>query len=113
MDCQKLTAVSLFAGMQPEEIEAVLNCFGVQSAQYERGEVIFAAGQKIRQIGIVLSGKVMVERDDYWGNRSILAAVGEGEVFAETYACLSQARSDVNVVAAQHSEVLLLQVQRC
>ena len=103
MDCQKLTAVSLFAGMQPEEIEAVLNCFGVQSAQYERGEVIFAAGQKIRQIGIVLSGKVMVERDDYWGNRSILAAVGEGEVFAETYACLSQARSDVNVVAAQHS----------
>lgn len=31
------------------------------------GEVIFAAGQKIRQIGIVLSGKVMVERDDYWG----------------------------------------------
>ena len=37
MDCQKLTAVSLFAGMQPEEIEAVLNCFGVQSAQYERG----------------------------------------------------------------------------
>ena len=112
MDCQKLTAVSLFAGMQPEEIEAVLNCFGVQSAQYERGEVIFAAGQKIRQIGIVLSGKVMVERDDYWGNRSILAAVGEGEVFAETYACLSQARSDVNVVAAQHSEVLLLQVQK-
>lgn len=112
MDCQKLTAVSLFAGMQPEEIEAVLNCFGVQPAQYERGEVIFAAGQKIRQIGIVLSGKVMVERDDYWGNRSILAAVGEGEVFAETYACLSQARSDVNVVAAQHSEVLLLQVQK-
>lgn len=54
----------------------------------------------------------MVERDDYWGNRSILAAVGEGEVFAETYACLSQARSDVNVVAAQHSEVLLLQVQK-
>lgn len=40
MDCQKLTAVSLFAGMQPEEVEAVLNCFGVQSAQYERGEVI-------------------------------------------------------------------------
>ena len=41
MDCQKLTAVSLFAGMQPEEIEAVLNCFGVQSAQYERGEVLY------------------------------------------------------------------------
>ena len=33
-------------------------------------------------------------------------------MFAETYACLSQARSDVNVVAAQHSEVLLLQVQK-
>ena len=81
---------------------------------YEREEMIkelSAEKQKIEEIGIIFSGTVTVQRNDYWGNRSIVAFLGEMDVFGETFACLNQA-SDVQVIAEEASEILFLQVNR-
>ena len=112
MDFQRLMQVPIFAGMQQEEIRSVIQCFGAQTKHFGRGEVIILPGEEIRQIGIVLTGQVLVERDDYWGNRSIVASIGEGEAFAETFACLPGVQADIRVVAVQPSEVLLLHAQK-
>ena len=80
MGLEKVCAAPLFAGMNPEEVSSILQCLQAQKKEYQRGETIFPVGKAIDRIGLVLSGSVMIERDDYWGNRSILAAVGEGEI---------------------------------
>lgn len=75
---------------------------------YEKGEVIYRAGEPAECMGMVLSGSVHVENDDVWGNRSLLNHVGPGQLFAETYACIPGEPLMVNVTAVEHAQVLFL-----
>ena len=63
-------------------------------------------------MGILLSGGVRVLRDDYDGNRAILAAVGPGELFGETFACAGVGRLPVSVEADRPSRALLIRMKR-
>jgi CRP-like cAMP-binding protein len=44
-------------------------CLGAREKTYSKGENVYAAGDFVREIGIVLDGRVHVVRDDAWGNR--------------------------------------------
>ena len=108
----KTQKTPIFQGIGETALAEMFTCGGARCKTYAKGEVLLRAGCITREVGIVQAGGVNIENIDLWGNRSILSYVPAGQVFAETYACLPQAKSDVNVVAAQHSEVLLLQVQK-
>ena len=61
----------------------------------------------------MLTGSVTTERDDIFGNRSVLDKVGPGQVFAETYAhCVPNELMLVNVAAAENCTVLFLKRRR-
>ena len=60
----------------------------------------------------MLEGSVRLEKEDYWGNRSILASFGPGQSFAEVYACEPDLAFDINVVAAEDATVLFLDIGR-
>ena len=57
---------------------------------------------------MVLSGRVIIEMSDVWGNNSVLSSIDPGGTFAEAYACISGEPLMVNVIAAEDSTVLLL-----
>lgn len=111
MENKNLTKIALMQGLNEQEISLILNCLQAKIKKYEKGETIFQEGEKIEEIGIIFSGTVTVQRNDYWGNRSIVALLGEMDVFGETFACLNQV-SDVQVIAEEASEILFLQVNR-
>ena len=111
MENKNLTKITLMQGLNEQEISLILNCLQAKIKKYEKGETIFQEGEKIEEIGIIFSGTVTVQRNDYWGNRSIVALLGEMDVFGETFACLNQS-SDVQVIAEDASEILFLQVNR-
>lgn len=112
MDFTFLSRTPLFRGILPEEIESMLSCLNAVEKHYKRGEVIYYAGDVIRSLGIVLSGRVSVESDDVWGNRNILSHVGPGHVFAETYACIPGETLMVHVVAVEDSTILFLDAEQ-
>ena len=112
MDGEFLTKTALFQGTTPQEAEQMLSCLGAQRRAFEEGAYIYHAGETIRALGVVLSGSVSIENDDFWGNKSILDRVEAGEVFAETYACVPGEPLMVSVVAAEPSEILFLEVER-
>ena len=62
--------------------------------------------------GLVLTGSVLIENNDLWGNTTVLDSVGPGQIFAETYACTSGEPLMVNVVAAEPVDVLFLNMDR-
>jgi len=55
-----------------------------------------------------LSGKISIENDDLWGNKTILNMVTPGNVFAENYACIPGEQLMVNIVVVEKSQILYL-----
>ena len=72
----------------------------------------FLAGTEIRSMGFILSGRVEISRDDFWGNRQVLGHGETGELFGEAYACMPGEVLMVNVVAAEKSRILFLDLGR-
>lgn len=112
MDLELLAKAPLFSGITPEEIRQLLECLDVKRQSYGREQVILHAGDVTERLGLVLSGAVNIERDDFWGSRTLLSRVEPGQVFAETYACVPGEPMLVNAVAAERTEVLFLDMKK-
>ena len=102
----------LFRGIPQEALGALLACLGARPRRFARGETILAEGDPARWVGVVLCGAVQILRVDYYGNRSIVDRAGPAEMFAEAVACAGAAAMPVDAVAAEASEILLLDAQR-
>ena len=103
---------ALFHDIDAADLEAMLHCLGARQRSYPKGAAVFRVGDRTTAMGVVLEGSVRLEKEDYWGNRSILASFGPGQSFAEVYACEPDLAFDINVVAAEDSVVLFLDVGR-
>ena len=105
-----LSNTQLFRGIGESEIDSLLHCLGAFEKTYEKGEVIFPEGEPTQFLGVVLSGRVMVEHSDIWGNRAILGSAAPGAVFGEAYACIPGEPLQVCVSAMEKTDLLLLNV---
>lgn len=66
-------------------------------------------GDTTRTVGIALSGRILIIKDDFWGNRTILSEIHSGELFGESFPdTASQPSSPVSALAAEKAEVLLI-----
>lgn len=102
-----LKRVPLFSGMEDDALLLALSCLHAQPAAYQKGEYIWHEGDEVRSFGIVLSGSVQIVRDDYWGNRMILAQMESADLFGETFA-ITETVSAVSTLAARDCEILLI-----
>ena len=107
-----LKRTKLFAGVCENEIAAMLGCLQARSARYDKGEYVFRQGEHLNHIMVLVEGSLHVQRDDYWGNRSILNQIAVGEMFGEAYVSPDSGPLLNDVVAIQDSTVLLFDVRR-
>lgn len=103
---------ALFRGIDPGELPALLNCVDGRQRRFARQETILQAGQPTAYLGMVLSGTVHIVQEDFWGNRTIVGLAQAGDVFGESYACLPGEVLAVAAIAAEETEVLLLNGQK-
>lgn len=102
----------LFAGIDPAELSAMLSCLAARTRLYSRGEYLFRAGQQMDSVALLLSGCVHIQREDYWGNLSILNEIPAGDIFGESYAVPGGAPLAYDIVAVADSRVMLLNAAR-
>lgn len=102
----------LFEGIAPENLGAMLGCIGGSLRCVPGGQTIFREGDPATHVGMVLTGAVRLVREDYYGNRSIVAHIGPAELFAESYACAAVTALPVSVAADTDSKVLLMDCRR-
>lgn len=112
MDYLFLSKTALFRGVNSVDIAHMLHCLNAISRKFPKNSVIYYAGDSISTMGLTLSGSVLIENVDFWGNTSILSRIGVGQIFAETYACIPGAVMMVNAVAAEDCEILFLDTTR-
>ena len=112
IDSVLLSACPLFEGIGAEDREAMLACLGARQLTCEKDSAIFREGDPAVPIGIVVGGSVQIIREDYYGNRSILARIGPSGLFGETFACAGAETFPVSAVAAEDCTVLLIDSRR-
>ncbi len=102
----------LFNNIDAAELETMLSCLGVEIKDAKKGEALLLAGDAPTHIGMALSGQIHIYREDYNGNRALIAAITPGGLFAEALCCAGVAESPVTVVADIDSRVMLMRFSR-
>lgn len=107
-----ISQTALFRGCSEEDILNMSKHLDFRTDSYKKGDVIFAAGSIVTEIGLILLGSVRVEHTDLWGNKSILGITPAGGVFAESYACIPNEPMMVDAVANESCDILFISVPR-
>ena len=107
-----LAACPLFDGIHSADLSTMLDCLGARVSTYRKNQVIFQEGDPANHVGIVLSGAVQIVRQDYYGNRSIVARLQPSELFGESFACAGVPALPVSVAAVEDSRVMLIDCRR-
>ena len=107
-----LKQTRLFAGVEESEIALMLGCLQAKLRTYQKGEYVFRQGESVDHITVLVSGSLHIQRDDYWGNRSIIGVVHPGEMFGEAYAAPESGVILNDVLAMEPSAVIFFDVRR-
>jgi len=70
----------LFHTIAEPDLLAMLSCLGAAVHPYEKNEPILTEGDAASRLGILLSGTAQIIRIDFYGNRSIVAALSPSEL---------------------------------
>ena len=98
----------LFFDLSDDDIMTMLDCLKARTDVFNKNCTIFPEESPAKYIGIVLSGSVQITQADYYGNRSILGNLREGELFAEAFACTQTASMPVSVITNEKSNIMLI-----
>ena len=107
-----LKRTQLFSGVGEEEIGSMLDCLQARICTYKKGGYVFRQGEHVDNIMVLVEGKLHIQRDDYWGNRSIINMVSEGEMFGEAYVAPESGALMNDVLAIEDSTVIFFDVRR-
>ena len=86
----------------------LLGCLAPSYRDFAKNEMILHQGEDITSVGMVLSGRVQIIEEDFWGNRNIIADIWPGDVFGESYAFLPGELLRVSAIAAEPSAVMMI-----
>ena len=107
-----LKRTQLFSGVSEPEISAMLNCLQAKMRTFRKGEYIFKQGEHLDQIMVLVEGKLLIQRDDFWGNRSIVNVIRIGEMFGEAYLAPESGSLLNDVIAEEDSTIFFFDVQK-
>ena len=103
-----LKRTKLFSGVGDDDISTMLTCLGARLLTYKKGEHVLRQGEHLSDILVLAEGSLHIQRDDYWGNRSILGHIGVGEIFGEAYVAPESGTLLNDVIAVEDSSVFFL-----
>ena len=107
-----LKRTQLFAGVGDDEIVSMLSCLGAKLRTYKKGEYVLRQGEYLSDIIVLVEGNLHIQKDDYWGNRSILGQIAVGEMFGEAYIAPESGAILNDVVAVSDSTVIYFDVKK-
>lgn len=112
MNYEFLSSTKLFCGMPPEKIKNALSCLNASEKEFKKGGIIYRAGDTVTEIGLVEEGSVNITVNFYCGTSNIFGHIAKGEIFAETYAAIPNKKLICDVVAAENSKILFIDINK-
>lgn len=103
-----LKKMPLFHNATDEDITYVLRCLEAFTKSYDKNEVIYNYFERIPYAGIVLSGEIHVVMHNSTGSEYSIRRFIAGDIFGESYACIPEALSTIQVLSHQKCMVLFM-----
>lgn len=100
---------ALFAELSEKELQTL--AFSLSPRSYSKDTFISVQGEYAKGIGLVIAGKIHIVREDFLGNREILAEAESGDIFGEVYGILTDEPQRVSVVAASDCQVVFFSME--
>ncbi len=107
-----LKKTQIFSGISEQEISAMFSCLEARPSKYKKGEYIFHQGEQINSIAVIVEGKVTLQQDDFWGNRSIISIISTGGMIGEAYSLPESGAVPHDAVAAEDSTVIFFNINK-
>ena len=107
-----LKRTQLFYGVGEEEISAMLHCLQATLRTVKKGEYVFHEGEHVDYITVLVEGKLLVQHDDFWGNRNIVNIIYIGEMFGEAYVAPESGALLNDVIAEEDSVIMMFDVKK-
>lgn len=107
-----LKKTKLFSGVGEDDVTSMLSCLGARLKSYKKGEFVLRQGEHLSDVVVLVDGKLHIQKDDYWGNRSILGLIDVGEMFGEAYVSPESSSLLNDVVAVEDSTAIFFDVKR-
>ncbi|GMO42116.1 MAG: Crp/Fnr family transcriptional regulator [Termitinemataceae bacterium] len=98
----------LFYAIEEQDILGLLDCLKASNKEYDKDDLIYCAGDEISSVGIVLTGAIHIENDDYWGNRTIISRISPGEMFGESFSFTEDRELSVSITTAEPTKIILI-----
>lgn len=112
MDTLPILAQSLlFQGVSLSDLPHLVRCLQPKEVTYPKDYTIIEEGDLLDELAVIVAGSVTVVRHDFWGNRTLVAKLGPGDIFAETVACTAD-KSVASIITEEKTVVLFLSVQK-
>lgn len=112
MDTLPILAQSLlFQGVSLQDLPHLIRCLEPREVTYPKDYTIIEEGDVLDELAVIISGSVNIVRHDFWGNRTLVAKLGAGDIFAETVACTEE-KSVASVITEEKTVVLFMGVQK-
>ncbi|MDW7659191.1 MAG: Crp/Fnr family transcriptional regulator [Bacillota bacterium] len=107
-----LKKTRLFRDMSPEQLAVLLPCFQATVRPFSKGDLLCLTGQEQTAIGLLLAGKVMVQKEDGTGSRLIIGMFGPGDLFGEVAAFAGTGHWPNTVIADSAGHVLFIPYEK-
>jgi CRP-like cAMP-binding protein len=102
----------LFKGMEDSDFPSLLHCLGAHEEHFQKGDLIFASDEEVKEIGIIRQGYVETEYLDYDGNRSIISSIKEGGLIGDAFGFTKERRYPFDIVSQCDCRILLLSIDK-
>ncbi len=102
----------LFSGVAEDEIEAMLDCLSAELRTYQKGSYVLHQGEYLHHITVLVAGSLLIQKDDFWGNRSIVNKISVGEMFGEAYVAPGSEALLNDVIATEDSAIIFFDVHK-
>lgn len=105
---ENLKSIILFNGMSSEDIAKVLKCLNYYERTYEKGEFVSLQGEAIDEIGIILEGEILVNKDMPDGNYITVNVLKENQTFGEDIVYSGIKNSFYTLIAKKSTRVIYI-----
>ena len=62
-----------FEGIEETEEEKVLKGLDAHEMTYDKENYILHCGEQVKEMGLLVSGGLLIVQEDFWGNRNLVA----------------------------------------
>lgn len=101
-----LLEVPLFDEIDAIQLSSMLSCFRSKVKAYHKEGLIAIEGEPYTGIGVILSGSVIVSKNNEQGERVVIAKFGQGQMFGEMIAFSQKDRWPATVSAIEETEII-------